>query len=794
MADNTIDIIFGAKGDKDVIKAINDLDKSTKKLINTQASLTKTGKSQVKQHSQSQKSMNALNTKLKALGLSFKKAEINQNSLKKAYRGNRTELVKVKLATQKYIREQEKGDVATRILGGSFAVLRSKMLLFNFAMGLGVKQLIDLTRETARIESMSRAFNTLAGSGNDSIIALEKLKQATDNTMSSFDLFQQANNAMILGVTKNSDEMAEMFDIAQRLGRALGRDTASSVESLITGIGRQSRLMLDNIGIIVKSEEAYKKYAKELGKTADKLTDSEKKQAFLEATMESAREKVETLGKETLSTEDIFGQLGVAVNEAGISIGTTLTPAMIAVSEALRAGAITAKGFFDIVNDILGLGTEVKEEFPLNTQIDLLIGKLKELAGAGFIKNNPFALYGEEIANVPIEEATVNITALGTQFGITSSQVEEMQNKISALKEEIAGNFRPELETLSDHMVDFLPEEDLSEGLNFDILEGFIKEQDKLFEDQNRKKIELDKVKEEEFKKSESARKRILAGTVQFELEQLRILEKEYLANFEHTLETERFFNEQRKTIINEHSEEQKKLMEEQQELLDQQHRDKLDKLKEERDARFEMADFVKNQAQNLLGFHADNVQRRKDNAIKALKDSDEYERASSEKRKTMEKEVNKSFADEEKRLFEMKKLSSLADIAMNTAKGISKFAGNPIMMGVVTAIGAMQAGVVMSQEAPKYEQGGLVGGNRHSQGGTLIEAERGEFVMSRNAVESIGTETLNQINQGGGAGVTVNISAPLVDDSIIDTIIPAINRAVQGDRATLISTGNVRA
>ena len=56
----------------------------------------------------------------------------------------------------------------------------------------------------------------------------------------------------ILGVSKNSDEMAEMFDIAQRLGRALGRDTASSVESLVTGIGRQSRLMLDNIGIIVK--------------------------------------------------------------------------------------------------------------------------------------------------------------------------------------------------------------------------------------------------------------------------------------------------------------------------------------------------------------------------------------------------------------------------------------------------------------------------------------------------------------------------------------------------------------
>ena len=40
------------------------------------------------------------------------------------------------------------------------------------------------------------------------------------------------------------------------------------------------------------------------------------------------------------------------------------------------------------------------------------------------------------------------------------------------------------------------------------------------------------------------------------------------------------------------------------------------------------------------------------------------------------------------------------------------------------------------------YEYGGYVGGNRHSQGGTLIEAERGEFVMSRRAVNAIGLET----------------------------------------------------
>ena len=194
---------------------------------------------------------------------------------------------------KKFNQTSQRVTKSTGLMGNSFSVIRSKLLLFNFAMAMGVKQLIDFSRQAAKVQAMERAFNTLSGGVDRGSMAIGRLRRATNGTMDDFKLFQQANNAMILGVTKNSSEMAEMFDIAQRLGRALGRDTASSVESLITGIGRQSRLMLDNIGIIVKADEAYEEYAKKLGTTADKLTDAQKKQAFLPATMDSARAKVE---------------------------------------------------------------------------------------------------------------------------------------------------------------------------------------------------------------------------------------------------------------------------------------------------------------------------------------------------------------------------------------------------------------------------------------------------------------------------------------------------------------------
>lgn len=83
---------------------------------------------------------------------------------------------------------------------------------------------------------------------------------------------------------------------------------------------------------------------------------------------------------------------------------------------------------------------------------------------------------------------------------------------------------------------------------------------------------------------------------------------------------------------------------------------------------------------------------------------------------------------------------------------------------------------------APQFEQGGYVGGRRHSQGGTMIEAERGEFVMSRNAVESIGTETLNQMNQGGGGG-NINVSVTgnvLTQDFVEGELAEAIKEAAR--------------
>ena len=63
-----------------------------------------------------------------------------------------------------------------------------------------------------------------------------------------------------------------------------------------------------------------------------------------------------------------------------------------------------------------------------------------------------------------------------------------------------------------------------------------------------------------------------------------------------------------------------------------------------------------------------------------------------------------------------------------------------------------------------------------------MIEAEKGEYVISRQGVESAGIEALNRINAGAGAG-SVNISFNgnvLSKDFIEDEAIPQIKEAIR--------------
>ena len=187
-----------------------------------------------------------------------------------------------------------------------------------FEIGLESVQL------AGKLEGVEKAFNNMRKEAGFSINTFSKLDNALDGTADKFTIMEQANNAMLLGIAESEEQMAEMFDVAQRLAEAVGQDATFGIESLVTGLGRQSKLMLDNLGIIVDVEKANERYAETLKKTTSQLTDQERKQAFINEAMRQGKTLVDDLGEESDTTARKLQRFSTSVTNLKIAIGDAL--------------------------------------------------------------------------------------------------------------------------------------------------------------------------------------------------------------------------------------------------------------------------------------------------------------------------------------------------------------------------------------------------------------------------------------------------------------------------------------
>ncbi len=227
-----------------------------------------------------------------------------------------------------------------------------------------------------QFEKVEKGFKNLATQSGFSTQALSKLQRATDGTVSSMELMRQANNAMLLGIADSEDQMADMFDIAQRLGSALGQDTTFAVESLVTGLGRQSKLMLDNLGIMVDVNKANEDYAEVLGISVNQLSDQERKQAFVNAAMASANNLVGQLGTETLSAADHIQAMKAATEELAITFGQEFGGAVVSATTKITSFIKKSGDLFKQIK----LGTLGKDNIKILSDI---AARASEIAGSG---------------------------------------------------------------------------------------------------------------------------------------------------------------------------------------------------------------------------------------------------------------------------------------------------------------------------------------------------------------------------------------------------------------------------
>jgi hypothetical protein len=121
---------------------------------------------------------------------------------------------------------------------------------------------------------------------------------------------------------------------------------------------------------------------------------------------------------------------------------------------------------------------------------------------------------------------------------------------------------------------------------------------------------------------------------------------------------------------------------------------------------------------------------------LEAINNSSALERDKVREREALAKRTAAAVAAEKTKQAKQDKALAIFDIGVNTAKGIISALAltppNPVLAALIAVTGAAQLAAVIAKPIPKFERGGLIGGKLHSQGGTLIEAEQGEYMVNR--------------------------------------------------------------
>jgi hypothetical protein len=123
---------------------------------------------------------------------------------------------------------------------------------------------------------------------------------------------------------------------------------------------------------------------------------------------------------------------------------------------------------------------------------------------------------------------------------------------------------------------------------------------------------------------------------------------------------------------------------------------------------------------------------------LNAINASTDLERDKARQRAALEVRTQRAIANEKTKQAKQDKNLALFNIAIATAEAVIKsIAASPESFGLpfsafAAAAGLAQAAVVAAKPLPKFEKGGVVGGSLHSGGGTMVEAERDEYIVNR--------------------------------------------------------------
>ena len=119
--------------------------------------------------------------------------------------------------------------------------------------------------------------------------------EATNGQLKYADAAKAAAIGTASGISP--DQLNRLGAAATNASLALGRDLGDSFDRLIRGVTKAEPELLDELGIILRLENATRKYGQQIGKSKDELNEFERSQAVANEVLEQAERKFGAMEK-----------------------------------------------------------------------------------------------------------------------------------------------------------------------------------------------------------------------------------------------------------------------------------------------------------------------------------------------------------------------------------------------------------------------------------------------------------------------------------------------------------------
>lgn len=219
--------------------------------------------------------------------------------------------------------------MSSGITGGlvpAYAVLAANVFAVTAAFGA-------LSR-AAKVEQLTQGLTVLGTASGIAMKTLSNgLREATGNALSLEDAMRGVALATSAGF--DSSTIERLGKVAKNTSNALGRDLNDSFNRLVKGATKLEPELLDELGIMVRLDDATAKYAQQNGKLVGALTLTERRQAFMNAVLEEGETKFGALANSVDASP--FDKLAATFTDMSTSLLNILNVVLIPFVAVLSA-------------------------------------------------------------------------------------------------------------------------------------------------------------------------------------------------------------------------------------------------------------------------------------------------------------------------------------------------------------------------------------------------------------------------------------------------------------------------